>query len=257
MAILAAARRASSLLLLRASCALLRPAASPLTPRSPCSSPYFDSAKMALLKAALDLDSIAAETGSSASAAAQHSLRAAADSLGASTFDDHLVRDIDSTIKSSTRPTKMQEAEGFFPFKIVRENRLLSSSSTLDITLGRTFEGEQIEIRAYTLGSHYHDNGIISLNVTVSKSNGSDLLFSCSAYADYITIDSMKMKGQLESHNGFDKLDKNLQKSFYKYLELRGITPTMAKLLHEYKRDSGPRTQHLWLNKLSDFIKKD
>jgi hypothetical protein len=109
-----------------------------------------------------------------------------------------------SRINFSPVLKQMQEAEGFFPFKIVRENRLGSSSSTLDITLRRTFEGEQIEIWAYTFGSHYHDNGRISLNVTVSKSNGSDLLFSCSAYANYITIDSMKMTGQLESHNGFE-----------------------------------------------------
>ncbi|VAH72081.1 unnamed protein product [Triticum turgidum subsp. durum] len=174
MAILAAARRASSLLLLRASCALLRPAASPLTPRSPCSSSFFDSAKIALLKAALD--SIDAETGSSASAAALYSLRAAADSLGASTFDDHLVAT--STPRSSHPPVPPR----------------------------RTYEGEQIEIRAYTYNLLYHDNGSIHLNVSVSKSNGSDLLFSCSAYADYITIDSMKMTGQLESHNGFEKL---------------------------------------------------
>ena len=98
---------------------------------------------------------------------------------------------------------QMQEAEGFLPFKIVGENKLGSSSSTFAITLRRTYEGEQIEIRAYTYNLLYHDNGSIHLNVSVSKSNGSDLLFSCSAYADYITIDSMKMKGQLESHNGF------------------------------------------------------
>ena len=64
------------------------------------------------------------------------------------------------------------------------------------------------------------------------------------------------------------ELDKNLQEAFHKYLEVRGITPTTTRLLHEYaiNKDRSvlqktaikdKRKNLVFLTKLSDFIKKD
>jgi complement component 1 Q subcomponent-binding protein len=64
------------------------------------------------------------------------------------------------------------------------------------------------------------------------------------------------------------ELDKNLQETFHKYLELRGITPTATKLLHEYMiskdrrvlpktASKDTRNNLVFLTKLHSFLKKD
>jgi hypothetical protein len=53
------------------------------------------------------------------------------------------------------------------------------------------------------------------------------------------------------------ELEENLQQELYKYLELRGITPLNAKILHEHMINTDRRRYLLWLAKLSDFVKKD
>lgn len=66
----------------------------------------------------------------------------------------------------------------------------------------------------------------------------------------------------------FHELDKNLQETFHKYLELRGITPTATKLLHEYMiskdrrvlpktASKDKRNNLVFLTRLCNFLKKD
>jgi hypothetical protein len=64
------------------------------------------------------------------------------------------------------------------------------------------------------------------------------------------------------------ELDKSVQETFHKYLELRGITPKNTQILHEYmiskdrrvfpKAESKDARKNLaFLTKLCGFIKKD
>ncbi|XP_042386643.1 uncharacterized protein At2g39795, mitochondrial-like [Zingiber officinale] len=54
----------------------------------------------------------------------------------------------------------------------------------------------------------------------------------------------------------FSDLDENLQKSFHKYLEIRGISPLTTNFLHEYMINKDSREYLLWLKNLKQFIQK-
>lgn len=49
-------------------------------------------------------------------------------------------------------------------------------------------------------------------------------------------------------------LDENLQKSFHKYLEIRGIKPSTTNFLHEYMINKDTREYKNWLKKLKQFV---
>uniref|UniRef100_A0A453DWX9 Uncharacterized protein n=1 Tax=Aegilops tauschii subsp. strangulata TaxID=200361 RepID=A0A453DWX9_AEGTS len=179
----------------------------------------------------------------------------------------------------------------YFPFEI-SENKCRVS-----ITLTRTLKGEKIEVVASkpclddgdddnnsSCTSHEdvesssassnenleEDGGqknklrsSINLEVTISKGDGSKLAFTCFAYPDNITIRSMCMLSRTArddvqaTYYDFDKLDENLQKSFVKYLDLRGVTPTTTNLLRVYLSSKVQSKDLLMLTKLQDFVKKD
>ncbi|KAI5004580.1 hypothetical protein ZWY2020_031823 [Hordeum vulgare] len=217
-----------------------------------------------------------AEHGSSASAAALDSLRAATESLSRATFEDQLLHGIDSAIKSSQPPliAEMEDTVGCFPFQVSENRYFVGYDFKRYITLSRTFEDEEIEVVTKTDCLDKHGKSVrrrdsrpsLTFDIIVSKSNGYKLKFTCVAYPDDITIHSMNMTPSpneeelledMSKYDGFNKLDENLQKSFHEYLELRGITPGTMNLFREYISSNGPRKQHFWLNKLSDFVKKD
>ncbi|KAL6570392.1 hypothetical protein OROMI_014906 [Orobanche minor] len=102
----------------------------------------------------------------------------------------------------------------------------------------------------------------IPLSVSVSKKDGPSLEFSYVAYPDEIVIDSLSVKNPDFSdeqilYDGpvFQELDEALQKSFHKYLEIRGIKPSTTNFLHEYMINKDSREYLVWLNKLKNFIK--
>lgn len=49
-------------------------------------------------------------------------------------------------------------------------------------------------------------------------------------------------------------LDENLQKSFHKYLEIRGIKPSTTSFLHEYMINKDSREYVKWLENLQKFV---
>ncbi|XP_020184330.1 uncharacterized protein At2g39795, mitochondrial-like [Aegilops tauschii subsp. strangulata] len=290
MALLATARRASSLpILRRASSVLLGPVASPFPATRRSSSSSIRAAKTALMNAAMD--TVNAEHGSSAWAAALDSLRAATDSLSNASFEDQLLRGIDSAVKSSEPPriAEMEDTAGCFPFEVSENRYFVGRDYKRYITLRRSFEDEKIEVATqidclekdgkssleslcmqlgHGKGEKKASRPSLTFDVIVSKSNGYELQFTCVAYPDDVIIRSMNMtpggspKEQelledMYKYDGFNKLDENLKKSFHNYLELRGITPMTMNLFREYIISNGTRKQHFWLNKLSDFVKKD
>lgn len=54
----------------------------------------------------------------------------------------------------------------------------------------------------------------------------------------------------------FSDLDENLQKGFYKYLDVRGIKPSTTNYLREYMADKDNREYLLWLKNLKKFVEE-
>ncbi|KAF7034750.1 hypothetical protein CFC21_045726 [Triticum aestivum] len=310
MALLAAARRASSLSIIRGASTLLRPTSSSATAIRWSSSSSLDAAVSsfessgASLIAALDSyrHSTVTEESARTVLGPLRAFLTETESLSATMFDLELLGAIDSAIKSRNKdgeaPTELQcllakieETGDYFPFEI-SENKCRVS-----ITLTRTLKGEKIEVVASkpclddgdddnnsSCTSHEdvesssassnenleEDGGqknklrsSINLEVTISKGDGSKLAFTCFAYPDNITIHSMCMLSRTAkddvqaTYYDFDKLEENLQKSFVKYLDLRGVTPTTTNLLRVYLSSKVQSKDLLMLTKLQDFIKKD
>ncbi|KAM3197794.1 hypothetical protein ACQJBY_073088 [Aegilops geniculata] len=201
--------------------------------------------------------------------------------------DDELLRIVKAEIKFAEdcddHDRQVEEIPDSFPFKIT-DNKGLN-----DITLTRTYQGEKIEVlvsmpNLVTGDEPEHDQdeddkekdddqddgekppkSSLPLTVTITKSDGPSLEFTCTAYPDEILIDTLSVKQPSEkleedyiAYEGpdFNDLDENLQRAFHKYLELRGITPMTTNFLHEYMINKDSREYLFWLNKLKDFVKQ-
>ncbi|KAK7300760.1 hypothetical protein RJT34_11610 [Clitoria ternatea] len=192
------------------------------------------------------------------------------------TSDENLLRVIKSEIKCAQETDDqdaVEEVPGNFPFKII------DSPGQQTITLERTYQGEEIKVEVHmpdlVTGEENDENdnddndneserasqSSIPLSVSVSKKGGPFLEFSCVAYPDEIVIDSLSVKNPDVSEDqiayegpDFQDLDENLQKSFHKYLEIRGIKPSTTNFLHEYMINKDSREYLVWLKKLQSFI---
>ncbi|KAM3346548.1 hypothetical protein ACQJBY_020864 [Aegilops geniculata] len=200
--------------------------------------------------------------------------------------DDELLRIVKAEIKFAEDcddHDRVEEIPDSFPFKIA------DTKGLNDITLTRTYQGEKIEVlvsmpNLVTGDEPEHDQdeddkekdddqddgekppkSSLPLTVTITKSDGPSLEFTCTAYPDEILIDTLSVKQPSEkleedyiAYEGpdFNDLDENLQRAFHKYLELRGITPMTTNFLHEYMINKDSREYLFWLNKLKDFVKQ-
>ncbi|THU72995.1 hypothetical protein C4D60_Mb04t18130 [Musa balbisiana] len=195
--------------------------------------------------------------------------------------DADLLRVIESEIKCAEETDdhdRVEEVPDGFPFEIQDEKGMNT------VTLKRSFQGENIEVivsmpSLVTGEEPDHDRvgdddiedgdqeekpgqSSVPLTVNISKGNGPSLEFSCTAYADEVTIDSMSVRENKESDDemlayegpDFNDLDENLQKAFYKYLEIRGISPMTTNFLHEYMINKDSREYLWWLKNLKQFI---
>lgn len=292
---LLAARRAAALVRPTSAAALLRPTAA---------GARFSSAPdySAFVRGLRDIsDSLRAEKEHSSRPSAAE-LRAKSDSLRAATHDCEIVGVLNSVIQSHHRdlvkgipkdfPFEISKMEGITDITLTRSLKgeqieVLVSMPKLDhdeeCDVGLQEDSNQ-EDECETSPEEYN----IPVKVTISKADGSSLEFTCTANPDNIVIETLSMRQKKSSGEEdavmlegkehdlvvydegphFHELDKNLQEAFHKYLEVRGITPMTAKLLHEHmmsedshlspKEKSEDRRRHLlWLTKLWDFIKKD
>ncbi|XP_031273978.1 uncharacterized protein At2g39795, mitochondrial-like [Pistacia vera] len=191
--------------------------------------------------------------------------------------DESLLRVIDSEIKCATETDdhdRVEEIPSSFPFKI-EDNR-----GHQTVTLTREYQGELVKVEVYmpdlVTGDKpeaVHDNDdddddiekpsrtSLPLVVTVSKSSGTSLEFSCVAYPDEIAIDSLAVRKSEKSEDDvayegpeFHDLDEKLKKAFHKYLEIRGIKPSSINFLFEYMINKDSREYLNWLNNLKNFI---
>lgn len=189
-----------------------------------------------------------------------------------STSDENLLRVIESEIECAQDTDDhgaVEEVPSNFPFKIV------DSPGQQTITLERTYQDEEIKVEVHmpdlvTGEENDEDNdneserasqSSIPLAVSVYKRGGPYLEFNCVGYPDEIVIDSLSIKNpdlaeDQIAYEGpdFQDLDENLQKSFHKYLEIRGIKPSTTNFLHEYMINKDSKEYLVWLQKLKSFV---
>ncbi|KAJ4966572.1 hypothetical protein NE237_018421 [Protea cynaroides] len=192
--------------------------------------------------------------------------------------EENLKRVLESEIECADESEDLHRG-GFlpdgFPFEII------DNPGEQTITLKREFFGESIQVEVHMPDMAEEDEEdeddeddkddgdagsgqtYISLIVNVSKGEGPHLEFSCSASPDDITIDNMMMKSPNTSSNEiayegpeFSDLDENLQKEFYKYLDVRGIKSSFTNFLQEYMILKDNREYLGWLKNMKDFIEK-
>ncbi|KAG6523930.1 hypothetical protein ZIOFF_013818 [Zingiber officinale] len=195
--------------------------------------------------------------------------------------DSNLIQGVNSEIKCTLESDdydRVEEIPGGFPFEIQDEKGMNT------VTLKKNYHGESIEVivsMPSLVTSEEPDNepdnndedsdqserpcqSSIPRTVVVSKGKGLSLEFSCASYPDEATIDSMSVRENKESDDemlgyegpDFSDLDENLQKSFHKYLEIRGISPLTTNFLHEYMINKDNHDYLLWLKNLNQFIQK-
>ncbi|XP_061343559.1 uncharacterized protein At2g39795, mitochondrial-like [Gastrolobium bilobum] len=191
------------------------------------------------------------------------------------TSDENLLRVIESEIDCAQETDDhgaVEEVPSNFPFKIV------DSAGQQTIILERTYQGEEIKVEVHMpdlVTGEENDDGnddddneserasqsSIPLSVSVSKKGGPFLEFSCVAYPDEIVIDTLSVKNPDLAEDqipyegpDFQDLDEGLQKSFHRYLEIRGIKPSTTNFLHEYMINKDSREYLVWLKKLRNFV---
>lgn len=186
--------------------------------------------------------------------------------------DESLLRVIDSEIQCAIETAdheQLEEIPSGFPFEIQ------DNPGVQTVTLKRTYQGEEIQVEVHmpdlVSGEQNDDHeedehddqatqSSIPLLVNVSKKDGPSLEFTCTAYPDEIVIDSLAVKHPENedelAYSGpdFHDLDENLQKSFHKYLEIRGIKPSTTNFLHEYMINKDSKEYLLWLKKVKSFV---
>ncbi|KAL4376536.1 hypothetical protein GQ457_02G022600 [Hibiscus cannabinus] len=191
--------------------------------------------------------------------------------------DESLLRVIEYEIQCAEETDefdRVEETPSGFPFEIQDTPGLQT------ITLSREYDGELIEVYVHMPdlvtgngGEGENDNdeeddsekpsrSSIPLVVNVSKRGGPSLEFSCTAFPDEITIDSLSVRNPdsedelaYEGPDFYD-LDENLQKAFHKYLEIRGIKPSTINYLFEYMINKDSREYLRWLKNLKKFIEE-
>uniref|UniRef100_A0A1J3HL61 Uncharacterized protein, mitochondrial n=1 Tax=Noccaea caerulescens TaxID=107243 RepID=A0A1J3HL61_NOCCA len=189
--------------------------------------------------------------------------------------EQSLLRVIESEIKSARetgdRDLEEESAPGSFPFKIE------DNPGSQSVTLTRDYKGEHIKVVVSmpSLDADAEDdedddddglsNGSsIPLVVTVTKKSGLSLEFSCMAFPDEIAIDALSvsqpgnsLEDQLANEGpDFEDLDENLKKTFYKYLEIRGVKASTTNFLHEYMMRKVKREYLLWLKNVKKFMEE-
>ncbi|XP_010517342.1 PREDICTED: uncharacterized protein At2g39795, mitochondrial-like [Camelina sativa] len=188
-----------------------------------------------------------------------------------------LIRVIDSEINSALQSGDINLDEemtpGSFPFKIE------DNPGQQNVTLTRDFNGEHIKV-VVSMPSLVTDENdeddddddddgpsnesSIPLVVTITKKSGLSLEFSCMAFPDEIAIDALSVKQPGDSledqmaNEGpdFEDLDDNLKKTFYKFLEIRGVKASTTNFLHEYMMRKVNQEYLLWLKNVKAFMEE-
>ncbi|EYU35247.1 hypothetical protein ABFS82_06G127300 [Erythranthe guttata] len=186
--------------------------------------------------------------------------------------DETLLRVIEAEIECAVESNDPEDEElpPGFPFKIED----IPGQQT--ITLTREFNGEDISIEVHmpdvVTGDQDDESNddadgepnsmcTIPLVVRVSKRSGPSLEFGCTARPDEVAIDTLTIKDPNNSEDliayegpDFGDLDENLQKAFNKYIEVRGVKPSVTNYLHGYMVDKDSKEYVTWLQNVQKFV---
>ncbi|XP_065854281.1 uncharacterized protein At2g39795, mitochondrial [Euphorbia lathyris] len=190
------------------------------------------------------------------------------------TADATLVRVLESEIDCAEQPGDVENIPDGFPFEIQ------DNPGERTIFLKRKYQDEiiKVEVDAPSIpgdededddedkDQNAEDSNVppsLPLVVSISKGDGQALEFGVTAFPDEISIDTMSIRN-LESaedelaYEGpdFNDLDENLQKAFHKYLEIRGIKPSLTNFLFDYMGNKDNKEYLLWLKNLKGFMEK-
>lgn len=156
-----------------------------------------------------------------------------------------------------------------FPFEII------DNPGDQSIVLKREFGRETIKATVYTNfdteedlnnddSDAENDDDIkpaLQMVVTVEKPQGPILEFECNFNDDELAIETMRLLNRDanltdNAYEGpqFSDLDESLQKSFHRYLEVRGIKHSLHDWLLEYMMGKDEKEYVVWLKNMRDFI---
>ncbi|KDP24553.1 hypothetical protein JCGZ_25117 [Jatropha curcas] len=129
-----------------------------------------------------------------------------------------------------------------------------------DILLEREYENEKINVQVDRQAlSNRQDN--ISMTVTIDKDSHISLGFDVRASLDSVQILRFFTWTKVsENLNNTDKevqfsdLDAKMKKALERYLEIRGIQPSMVKALSELVKDKKMDYSTIWLKELKNFM---
>ncbi|CAM9001750.1 unnamed protein product [Rhodiola kirilowii] len=104
----------------------------------------------------------------------------------------------------------------------------------------------------------------LSLRVHIAKGDGSyPLTVICSSWPEYLDVQRFFVASDLEQQRVkpymgryFKALDRKLQKSFYDFLEERGINCELSFLLHAYMKNKQKIAFTQWLGKAQSFVEQ-
>ncbi|KAI4354564.1 hypothetical protein L6164_003414 [Bauhinia variegata] len=188
--------------------------------------------------------------------------------------DENLIRIVESEIDCAEEEERsVEEFPSDFPFEI--EDR----PGERTILLKRKYEDETIKVQVDIVTTEGdldeeedeeaegdEENRVESsfpLVVSISKGNRVSLEFGLTAFPDEIVIDSLSIKDSENSEEDlpyegpdFHDLDENLQKAFHKYLEIRGIKPSITNHLYDYMNSKESKEYLMWLKNLKNFVEE-
>ncbi|XP_016461336.1 uncharacterized protein At2g39795, mitochondrial-like [Nicotiana tabacum] len=189
-----------------------------------------------------------------------------------SSFDDILLQIVDSEINfaldSDFHGCVVDIPDGF-PFKVQ------DKAGERVIVLTRDYGEETINIEvdmpnarcensaddAVNTEEESEPQPSVPLSVTVSKENGLSLEFDVRAFPNKILICDISIKELKSSRNQLDYrgpavslLNESLQKSFYEYLEVRGLTGSTSNFLLEYVISKDSKEYIQWLKNIKKFV---
>lgn len=179
------------------------------------------------------------------------------------TGDENLIRVLATEIECAEEPHDVEDISNEFPFKI-KDN-----PGERTILLSRKFQDETIKIEIDMPSISDDDDDAkdadvssIPLVVSITKGSGQYMEFCITAFLDEISIDSLSIKTLENSDElayegpDFNDLDENLQNAFLKYLEIRGIKPSVTNVLFDYMANKDTKEYLLWLKNVKNFVEK-
>lgn len=202
--------------------------------------------------------------------------RAVSSIVARSKYEENLLAVLDEEIQcavESDPPSQDVKPTRTIPFEIED----LPGIQT--ITLRRQYGNEEIKVEVLSgevdddneeeaSGTDTNSGGIqVNLTVSISKGGGPFLEFICTGFSDEISVEGMAVKQKQPTESDsvdpipyegppFNDLDENLQKGFHKYLEVRGITPSLSNYLCEYMINKESKEYTNWLKNVKEFVEK-